>query len=128
MRPVLPADLDGCARALMHVPAPLRPGRIADIIRAADIADRFRKRTGRLHTAYGDGSLGSAAWRVGQVPRPPRCDADYCLCLSVVLDGLEHWRSRLSCDPKPAKEAALHWKPVGEGQEGGPMDQTLARG
>jgi hypothetical protein len=67
---------------------------MADILMAVDLADRFRKRTGRMHPRYGDGSLGDAAWRTGLAIRPPRCDAEYCACLSIVLEKLDLWRSR----------------------------------
>lgn len=97
MRPILPDDLDRCARALMEQPAGRRPDQIVWIVRAADLADRFRKRTGRHHPTYGDGSLGSAAWRAGMVPRPPRCDASYCACLALVLECIVDWRGRTGC-------------------------------
>ncbi|WP_442345827.1 DUF7742 family protein [Flavimaricola marinus] len=96
MRPVLPSDLDACARALMQGPACERAIKADGILHAADLADRFRKRTGRLHPDFGDGSLGAAAWRAGQVPRPPRCDSSYCECLTMMLERLSNWRSRMA--------------------------------
>lgn len=94
MRPVLPDDLDRCARALMPLPPDARPARMDAVIAAADIADRFRKRTGRMHPALGDGSLGVVAWRAGLAVRPNQCDGLYCACLAVVLHSLARWRSR----------------------------------
>lgn len=94
MRPVLPEDLDRCARSLMQVPQQARASRMEAILRGADVADRYRKRTGRLHPRLGDGSLGELAGREGLAPRPPRCDASYCEALAEVLDALAQWRAR----------------------------------
>lgn len=92
MRPVLPNDLDRCARALMVLEEGARSDHMLQLLSAADLADRYRKRTGRMHPVHGDGSLGVAAWRAGLGTRPDRCDIAYCLCLSIVLEKLHFWR------------------------------------
>ena len=68
MRPPHLMDLDRAARAILdHAPAK-RAGALARILASADIADRYRKRTGRTHPVHGDGTL----WAATQRPnRPP---------------------------------------------------------
>ncbi len=65
MRPVLWPDVDRAAGALLAVPEALRPRLAAQMVREADIADRWRKRFGRPHPDWGEGSLlGGARRRV----------------------------------------------------------------
>ena len=94
MRPVVPSDLDHCVRALLTLDEGARAAAMARILRRADLADRFRKRSGRLLSGAGDGSLMTAAWTIARRPPAPRCDAAYCACLAVVVEALSDWRSR----------------------------------
>jgi len=93
MRPILPGDLDAAARCLMAAGASRRPAMAANLVARADLADRFRKRTGRLHPCHGDGSLMAVARLAGAGAAIWRCDADYCRCLALVLDALEDRRA-----------------------------------
>ena len=57
MRPVLEADLWLAARAARLVPHAERAGSVRLWIAQADAADRYRKRMGRAHPQWGNGSL-----------------------------------------------------------------------
>ncbi len=96
MRAIVPSDLDHCVRTLMARPAQERLDAMALILRRADLADRFRKRTGRLLPGMGDGSLMTAAWTIGRAPPPPRCDGAYCTTLALVIEAIQDWRARLT--------------------------------
>lgn len=90
----MPGDLDHCVRTLLSVPPEARAWAMDTIIARADLADRYRKRTGRILRGAGDGSLMTAAWTISRQPPPPRCDAAYCAGLAVVVGALADWRSR----------------------------------
>ena len=95
MRPILPPDLDLLTRVLLPLPVEKRAGAISIMLNAADLADRYRKRTGRLHPVYGDGSLLSVALQQGPLTVGPFADAGYCAALGNVLDGIADWRCRM---------------------------------
>ena len=94
MRPILPPDLDLLARVLLPLPAESRAGAISQILAAADLADRYRKRTGRLHLLHGDGSVLSQALQQGTPAAAFACDPAYCTALAAVLAGIADWRNR----------------------------------
>ena len=73
MRPVLPGDVRAAALALVPVPRAARDRTLATIIERAEAADRFRKRMGRAHPSWGDGTLAAAA-RAGPVADEPLAD------------------------------------------------------
>lgn len=88
MRPVMHGDLTAAARHLLALPDALRAPQCARLIAQADAADRYRKRFGRAHPAWGNGTLMAAA-RQHPLPREPRLnDPDYALCLILVLTQL----------------------------------------
>lgn len=95
MRPVLPGDLDFAVRALLPAPLAARGSVARAIIQTADIADRYRKRLGRAHPVFGDGSVGAAARRYPLAPLPDYCNARYCGALAVFLAALAGWRGRV---------------------------------
>lgn len=88
MRPVLLSDVDTAVHALLAVPIAERRARIAQIVEAAERADRYLGATGRFHPAYGTGSLSSAARKHGIHPARTVCDADYLAAMRCVLDAL----------------------------------------
>lgn len=61
MRPVLIGDVLAAARVLRDLPEEARGVELARLLAEADLADRIRKRTGRAHPRYGNGSLMAAA-------------------------------------------------------------------
>lgn len=88
MRPVLHGDLTNAARHLLALPASARPAACARLIAQADAADRYRKRFGRAHPHWGNGTLMAAARRLPLPTEPPLHDTDYANCLILVLTAL----------------------------------------
>ena len=88
MRPVLHGDIVAGARVLLAVNEADRAALIGHMLDEAGWADAHRKRTGRAHPVWGDGSLMAAALR----RRPPRepllTETDYCTCLIQVLEAV----------------------------------------
>lgn len=68
MRTVLPGDLRAAACALLPLPLAARDAALARIVARAEAADRYRKRFGRAHPDWGDGTLAAAAGRVAAEP------------------------------------------------------------
>lgn len=88
MRPVLVNDLHMAARALMAVPPADRTTAIKNIVVHAQAADLYRKRLGRSHRLWGNGTLSSACQGHACVRMPSRCDRDFLDCLAVVIQAL----------------------------------------
>lgn len=89
MRPVQLADIEVAARSLwpLHDHA-ARQARVRSILTEARIADKYRKRMGKPHPHFGNGTLMSAATGFAIAPRPSRCDRDYLACLAIVIAEL----------------------------------------
>lgn len=90
MRPILPGDVRAAALALLPVPLAARDAALARIFARAEAADRYRKRLGRVHPAWGDGTLAAAARAAADEPmadHPAYLDAQL-----RVLAGLAHRR------------------------------------
>ena len=94
MRPILHGDVSMAARALMQLPDPVRPLRIARLLREAEAADLHRKSTGRAHPVWGNGSLVAAAARFPRAQEPDFDDPEYCRCWMTVFDALLAHRGR----------------------------------
>ena len=92
MRPVMHGDLTSAARHLLALPASARQGICARLIAQADAADRYRKRFGRAHPLWGNGTLMAAARRIPLPKEPPLHDPDYADCLILVLSALAQRR------------------------------------
>lgn len=88
MRPVMHGDLTALARHLMALPAPERPTTCAQFIAQADAADRYRKRFGRAHPLWGNGTLMARARRAVLPAEPALGNPDYARCLILVLTAL----------------------------------------
>lgn len=88
MRPVLHGDVSSVARALLRVGAQERQGLCARIFAQADLAEIHVRDHGRLHPAYGNGSLMAAARRYVLADEPTFSDVEYCQCFATVLFGL----------------------------------------
>jgi hypothetical protein len=58
-------------------------------IAQARAADRYRRRFGRWHPEFGDGSLASWAGRWPRPPEPALDDPEYAGCLRLILAILE---------------------------------------
>lgn len=91
MRPLLHGDIATAARALKLVPASLRRAACRGWIAQAERADHHVRMTGRLHRAWGNGSLMSVAQALPLVPEPTFEDLDYCRCMVAALETvIEH--------------------------------------
>lgn len=85
MRPMLGADLDRAVCCLLAVPRPLWPEQATRLIAAAQVADRYRKRTRQPHPQFGNGSVIDAAQRFPAVPLPRPGDPAYYHALAEFL-------------------------------------------
>lgn len=81
-------DVIAAARVLLVVEAGLRSSLLACMIDQAKLADRYRKRLGRAHPRWGNGSLMAAAAVWPQAPEPFMSDDEYLDCLQTVLGRL----------------------------------------
>ncbi len=100
MRPVLHGDVVAAARALYPLEARTRATALESLFQRAAWADAFRKRTGRVHPVWGDGSLMAVALGHDMPPEPPLSDSAYCDCLAQVFEGLVTWRRDPSRRPR----------------------------
>ena len=89
MRPVHLTDLDIATRVLLAIGEPDRAATARRIVGTARVADRYRKRLGRRHPVWGDGTLAAAALAESKpvVPRP--CDRAFRLTLRLLLEAIE---------------------------------------
>jgi hypothetical protein len=92
MRPILHGDVNAAARCLALLDARAQSSAIAEMLYRAHCADRFRKRTGLSHPAWGNGSLVMAAGTGWTEPRRAVTETEYLRALSVVALGILDWR------------------------------------
>lgn len=90
MRPVHLADIEVAVRVLLALPPLDRVGIMSELIRSAEMADRYRKRWRRPHPAFGTGTLMSAAAHFRQAARPSQIDVDTLDALGVVIRCLSN--------------------------------------
>jgi len=88
MRPVLHGDVVAAARHLLTVPEVLRRQVMRKLIHRAGLADRFRRRFGRCHLLWGDGTLQGVASRRALAGEPYLDDLEYCACMALVFEVL----------------------------------------
>lgn len=81
-------DLVAVARSLLPVPSQDRPECVARIVERAQAADLFRKKFGRAHPLWGDGTLRAVVAGASLPPEPPLSDGRYLQCLIAVLHVL----------------------------------------
>lgn len=95
MRSITHGDVCDAARRLVGLPDDCWAKAVWAALEHADIADRFRKRTGRGHAFWGDGSL-SASVRSegGLVAEPPLSDMRYLEAVAEVIHSILRWRAR----------------------------------
>jgi hypothetical protein len=92
MRPILPPDIDLLTRVALSLPPADRARAVAMLLDRADLADRYRKRLGRVHPEFGDGSVHWLAGRMDPV-RQAFCDAAYCRALATVAGAIRNRQS-----------------------------------
>ncbi|MDH3262591.1 MAG: hypothetical protein OEM24_01180 [Paracoccaceae bacterium] len=88
MRALAPVDISVAARALLCFPGAARELAIARMVKEAEAADRYRKRLGRGHPLWGNGTLEAAARNRPLATPKSLSDCDYLSCLALVLDAL----------------------------------------
>ncbi len=78
---------------LWRLPEEGRRPQLADILYFADAADRYRKRLGKTHAVWGDGSVAGYIGIHFSLPPEPSLAADGFLEAKLaVLSGLLEWR------------------------------------
>ena len=88
MRAIYYSDVTAAARALCSVASYQRADLCKQMIREADIADRFTRRLGKAHLVFGRGTLHETATLRACVPEPGFDDQDYCASMVQVLELL----------------------------------------
>ncbi|TDK49847.1 hypothetical protein [Antarcticimicrobium luteum] len=88
MRPVLHGDVCCAARALLAAAPEDRGALCRQILNQAWAADRYRRRHGRLHPRWGNGSLMAAARKHPMADEPGFDDPGYRHCFVMVLRAL----------------------------------------
>lgn len=97
MREFTHGDAVAAASALRTRPSETWERWLAACLDRAHAADRYRKRTGRVHPRWGNGSLMSAILCDMSVwPEPRLSDPDYAEALVAALEALIRWRRRVS--------------------------------
>ena len=89
MRPILPGCLDRGVAALLAARPEARPALAGRIVAEARAADAWRRRMGRAHPLWGDGSLMAAALRHPARPLPPSLGPEARAALRQLLDALD---------------------------------------
>ena len=85
MQPLVIGDVLAAARALLAVPPGRRAALCLRLYAEAERADAHRRRTGRPHPRWGDGSLMGAALRRRPPGEPALSDPAFRACLVAVL-------------------------------------------
>lgn len=88
MLPVLPGDAEAAAAMLLALPPEARPRALARALARAEAADRHRRKTGRAHPRWGNGSLTDAV--AGLPYRRARFwgEPEYAACFAQVFAAL----------------------------------------
>lgn len=96
MRPFALPDLNMAARVLLTMPEGERPKAMRRLIRQAEAADWYRKRLGRAHPLWGNGSIEAVARSQKMVPPQQFSNTDYLACMALALRlVVEHRRANL---------------------------------
>lgn len=94
MRGLSHGDLSLVARLLWCVPKGAWAGMMAEVLIHANAADRYRKRLGRPHADWGDGSVASYVGMNFDLPSEPFLSAEgYMEAKLAALHGILEWRS-----------------------------------
>lgn len=88
MRPVMHGDVVAAARFLYALPEQNRYRALRRLMQQAEDADFYRRQTGKVHPAFGDGSLMTAALAKSPPSEPALDDRDYCGCMAMVFEAL----------------------------------------
>ncbi|SPH17634.1 hypothetical protein DEA8626_01158 [Defluviimonas aquaemixtae] len=95
MRPLTHGDVAVAANAVRSLPSDARCAEVLRFLDRAHAADLFRKRTGRAHPFWGDGSLMGAVLKGSPVRAEPfLSDPEHLSALAVVIETLLDWKHR----------------------------------
>lgn len=95
MRTITHGDVTAAARRILDLPKCLHESVVASLLDRAHAADRFRKRHGRPHPFWGNGSLMAAALTgAPPLPEPALSDKSYLEAVATVIEGILEWRQR----------------------------------
>jgi len=83
-------DAIAAAQVLRAVPGCSRRGHLGAMLARAHAADLWRKRLGRGHPAWGNGSLMALAMAEGaaRAPAPSLADPEFAAAMSIVFEAL----------------------------------------
>lgn len=96
MRAVTHGDVIAAARVIRTVPRAVRSGTVMAMLDKAHAADRFRKRFGRAHPLWGNGSLMAVALvSGGGCAEAFASDPDHLEAIATVIEAILAWRSRV---------------------------------
>jgi len=97
MRTLCHGDVVAAACLIRGLEGVTRRQALAILLERVEAADRYRKRTGRLHPDWGDGSLASAAMLAGaRLHEPQLSDQRYLEALSAVFEALLEHRQTMA--------------------------------
>lgn len=96
MRTITHGDVIAAARAIHDLPPEAQRRMVQRFLDRAHAADLFRKRFGRAHPFWGNGSLMAAATGEGRArPEPFLSDTPYLETLALVIETVLDWRRRV---------------------------------
>lgn len=93
MRAVLHQDIVSLATSLLAQPTAERSAFAALQLKLTDAADRYRKRFGKAHALYGNGTLSSCCAKMPKELERRLDDAEYAECLIKALEAVVAFRS-----------------------------------
>ena len=99
MRTVVPGDLIAAAQVLQLVPPDCRKSTADRIVANAHAADQFRKRLGRAHEIWGNGTLAAAVFRMQHATGNPLETKEGTEAALAMVTALSRWRARAALDP-----------------------------
>ncbi len=89
MRTITHGDVTAAARAVRGLSRDAQRQAILSLVEKAHAADRYRRRFGRLHPLWGNGSLMAAALGAGAAPGEPfLADTDHLEAMAAVVEAL----------------------------------------
>jgi len=95
LRTITHGDVAAAAHAIAAVPAVRRAEILHRLLDKADAADRFRRRHGRAHPLWGNGTLMAAALPLVPASAEPFAgERAYLECLGQVIEALLLWKGR----------------------------------
>lgn len=93
MRQITQGDVAAAARVLLNRPESAWPATMNALLHAADCADRYRKRMGRVHPVLGNGTLMAAALACDPAAEPFAGDLPYLHAMAAVIAAVLERRS-----------------------------------